>query len=62
VDEISLGDATQRSITGVFGAFPESMTSRFGFRVSGLISHRFFRPYSVTFDFSNMRLLMNRKP
>jgi len=32
----------------------------FGFRVGGLISHTFFRPYALTFDFDQMRMFMVR--
>jgi predicted aspartyl protease len=29
-----------------------------GFKVGGLVSHQFFREYAVTFDFQNMRLIL----
>jgi hypothetical protein len=31
---------------------------RLGFEVGGLISHAFFRPYALTIDFTNMRLVL----
>ncbi len=30
-----------------------------GFRIGGLISHQFFRNYSLTFDFSGMRMIVH---
>ncbi len=58
VDEISLGEARAQSITGLLGPFPTALEFGQGFRIAGLISHQFFRPYAVTFDFTNMRLLL----
>ena len=43
-------------LPGVAGAFPPSLEHSEGFRIAGLISHAFFRPYAVTFDFDRMRL------
>jgi len=48
-------------LIGVYGAFPPSLESSLGFDVGGIISHQFFRPYAVTFDFRNMQLIL-RKP
>ena len=61
VDELSLGDAHERDIIGVFGPFPASLEMKSGFRIGGLISHQFFRPYSVTFDFDGMKMYLRRK-
>jgi hypothetical protein len=58
VDELSLGQAKQRNITGVAGAFPPSLEFSQGFRIGGIISHQFFRPYALTFDFTGMRLFL----
>lgn len=35
-----------------------SSTDKLGFRIGGLISHSFFRPYALTFDFAAMRLYL----
>jgi len=32
-----------------------------GFKVRGLISHLFFREHAVTFDFRNMRLILQQR-
>ena len=62
VDRLTLGDARQSKITSFSGAFPPSTEYAWGFRVGGLISHAFFRPYALTFDFERMRLCLKPGP
>lgn len=58
--EVSLGKATAHDVRGLdTGAFP--LEYGFGFRMAGIISHEFFRPYALTFDFPRMRLILQRK-
>lgn len=60
VDELSLGEAREKNIVGLFtGAFP--LETAFGFRIGGLISHGFFRFYTLTLDFQGMRLFLIKK-
>lgn len=56
VDSLSMGTVTARGIRGVVGmlAFRQS----FGFDGGGIISHQFFRPYALTFDFDAMKLYL----
>ena len=55
VPQISLGPITQRNVAGVFsGPFP--LEHAYGFRIDGLVSHTFFKPYAVTLDFERMRI------
>lgn len=61
IDELALGNAKERNLTGVFGPFPPDLELSEGFRIGGIISHQFFRPYAVTFDFTGMRLFLRRK-
>ena len=56
IKELFLGDAKQRNVTGMFGALPAEAEYRHGFRLGGIISHGFFRPYALTFDFDRMEL------
>ncbi len=58
VDELTLGDIKGRKIAAIFGAFPTKLEYGQGFRIGGLISHTFFRPYALTMDFEGMRLLL----
>ena len=60
VDELALGDASERDIHATFGPFPPQLEDAYGFRVGGLISHEFFRPYALTVDFVSMRYLLSR--
>ena len=61
VDRLSLGEASGEKINGLTNIFPPSLEYAFGFRIAGLISHQFFRPYAVTFDFSGMRLFLAKR-
>ena len=60
LQELSLGGATEEDVSGWFdGVFPMEHTH--GFRIAGIVSHSFFKPYSLTFDFAGMRLFLKRK-
>jgi hypothetical protein len=62
VDELALGDAREKNVMGLFGAFDNTgLEYMFGFRIGGIISHGFFRPYKLTFDFTTMNLLLERE-
>ena len=56
VGTLALGHAVGQNVPGAAGIFPPSLEHKFGFRIGGLISHAFFRPYALTFDFTRMRL------
>ncbi|MGD1048388.1 MAG: aspartyl protease family protein [Candidatus Krumholzibacteriaceae bacterium] len=58
---LTLGEARGDSVRGLYGAIPSSLDERLGFRTGGLISHGFFRPFEVTFDFHAMMMYL-RKP
>jgi len=62
VDELALGDAKEKNVMGLFGAFEGTgLEYEFGFRIGGIISHGFFRPYKLTFDFTTMNLILERE-
>ncbi|CAG0937075.1 hypothetical protein TFLX_05981 [Thermoflexales bacterium] len=61
VDELTLGAAKEQQVQGAYGPFPPQLETAFGFRIGGLISHTFFRPYAFTLDFSGMRYFLERK-
>jgi hypothetical protein len=54
VRSLLLGSLRRENLTGLFGPFPPSLESGTGIHVSGIVSHAFFRPYRVTFDFTRM--------
>ena len=59
VHALSLGDARQENITGMYGGRPPETEYRHGFRIGGVISHAFFRPCALTFDFDGMRMYLD---
>lgn len=65
VAEVTLGRGDQavrrRNIQGmVFENDHSLFKGALGFKVAGLISHQFFREHAVTFDFTGMRLILQR--
>jgi hypothetical protein len=60
VEELSLGAVKERRIRAFFGPFPDRIEYSEGFRIGGIISHQFFRPYALTLDFTDMRLFLTR--
>lgn len=60
VDELSLGDAKEQNIPGLFSSGPFGLENAFGFHIGGLISQAFFRHYALTFDFDAMRLFLKK--
>jgi hypothetical protein len=59
VDELTLGQAKQQGVMGLFGIFDGTgLEHRFGFRIGGIISHGFLRSYKLTFDFTTMNLIL----
>jgi hypothetical protein len=58
--DLTLGEARHDKVQGMYGALPPGSEDRQGFRTGGLISHGFFRPFAVTFDFQAMTLYMQK--
>jgi len=56
--DVSLGLAKRSGIRGFYGLLPPGFEDRNGFRSGGLISHGFFRPFAVTFDFGTMTMFL----
>jgi predicted aspartyl protease len=54
-DEVSLGTVARRDLPGIVGPLPP-VAGFFGFESIATITHEFFRPLAVTFDFVNMTL------
>ncbi len=61
IEALELGGAREQNLRGFFGPFPPSLEYSMGFRIGGIVSHQFFRPYALTFDFTGMRLFLRRK-
>ena len=60
VDSIRAGAAVERNLRGAIGDLRFRQT--FGFDAGGILSHQFFRPYALTFDFDGMRLFLDALP
>jgi tetratricopeptide (TPR) repeat protein len=58
IDSLCLGDLCIKKLHGVFGAFPKQIENSLGFKISGLISHEYFRNYSLTIDFDSMKYIV----
>lgn len=57
---VTLGSVRRDDLRGLFGAIPPGFENRHGFRNGGLVSHGFFRPFAVTFDFQSMTLYLEK--
>lgn len=60
LERLRLGELERSQMPGLFGPFPESLEHGKGFRIGGLVSHAFLRPFAVTFDFEAMELVVRR--
>jgi hypothetical protein len=58
--DLTPGDARRDKVRGLYGALPPGFEERHGFRTGGLISHGFFRPFAVTFDFQAMTIYLKK--
>ena len=57
VQRLSFGRAQEESLPGLYdGPFP--WENLFGFHPAGMVGHDFFKRYAVTFDFENMKILL----
>lgn len=61
VASLSLGALKGTNLQGLYGPFPPALETGLGVRIAGIVSHSFFRPYAITFDFTQMRIIA-RKP
>jgi hypothetical protein len=57
--EVALGQV-RRGVPGVVGPF--TSTGGFGFNATGTLSHEFFKPSSITFDFRAMTVTVPGRP
>ncbi len=58
--KLVLGDFGETDVTGLFGPFPAPFENMLGVRVGGIVTHSFFRPYAITFDFVQMRMAIRK--
>jgi len=59
VRHLSFGQVQEEKVAGLYdGPFPWENT--FGFHLAGMVGHDFFKPYVMTFDFTNMKIILGR--
>ncbi len=57
VHRLSFGGVQEDNVAGLYdGPFPWENT--FGFHLAGMVGHEFFKPYAVTFDFQDMKIIL----
>ncbi len=56
IAKLALGSLAQAKLNGVYGTFPPGLEKGLGVQVGGIVSHKFFEPYAVTFDFERMTI------
>lgn len=61
VDQVSVGPLTQHNIPSAVGLFPAQLENAFGFKLAGIISHKFFKHYALTIDFTGMRYFLQER-
>jgi aspartyl protease len=56
---LSFGQVQEENVPGLYdGPFP--WEDLFGFHLAGMVGHDFFKPYVMTFDFENMKIILSR--
>jgi predicted aspartyl protease len=62
LDHLTLGtgpdEIVEHNVPGIVQERLAVLGDQLGFEISGLISHQFFRNYSLTFDFENMLMIL----
>ena len=59
VRQLSFGEVQEKNVAGLYdGPFP--WENLFGFHLAGMVGHDFFKPYAMTFDFENMKIILSQ--
>lgn len=59
VEQVSFGDIIEKNVPGLYDG-PLPWEHSFGFYLPGMVGHDFFQPFAVTFDFNDMRVLLQK--
>lgn len=59
VQQVSFGEIIEKNVPGLYDG-PLPWEHSFGFYLPGMLGHDFFQPFAVTFDFNNMRVLLQK--
>jgi hypothetical protein len=60
IKQLSLGSLAEKNLNGVYGPFPPVLEKALGVHVGGIVSHKFFESYAVTFDFQRMTITFRK--
>jgi hypothetical protein len=60
VRRLAVGPISQDGVPSMSLVFPEELSERAGFEIGGLVSNTFFRPYRMTWDFTNRQLVFQK--
>jgi hypothetical protein len=60
ITRLTLGNLSQTKLTGTYGSFPPALEKGLGVHIGGIVSHDYFAPYSVTFDFVRMTISFHK--
>jgi predicted aspartyl protease len=59
VRQLSFGEVQEKNVAGLYdGPFP--WENLYGFYLAGMVGHDFFKPYAMTFDFENMKIILSQ--
>jgi hypothetical protein len=58
VAAFTLGTLKAANLQGLYGPFPPTLENGLGVHIGGIVSHQFFRPYAITFDFTHMQIIV----
>jgi hypothetical protein len=60
ITRLSLGTLSETNLKGHYGPFPPPLEQGLGVHVGGMVSHSFFVPYAVTYDFVRMTIVFHK--
>ena len=60
IKQLSLGGLEEKNLNGVYGPFPPALEKALGVHIGGIVAHKFFEPYAVTFDFDRMMIIVQK--
>ena len=60
VETICLDTLCVRNVHGEFGVFPSQLEYGLGFKIDGMVSHEYFKGFSLTIDFKEMKYILGK--
>ena len=60
VGTICLDTLCVRNVHGEFGVFPSQLEYGLGFKIDGMLSHEYFKGFSLTIDFKEMKYILGK--